>query len=318
MKILSIFASLIYASVCFAQLNTVALESTLNSTLTEVVGYFDFIENGNITIDHDYTNVDLGRVKVSIGSITTPLDSNANRETGEAEALTIAADLITDLTNTEDGRKLFTADANVTIGGNTMSVLKSVADVYGECEIKATNEESPDEDVNGNILCVIMDGFRSAENVVGLEKSIQTAANIARDAYGDNQEAGNVVGEIFSSLKIVTVEDSVVLSFDIMTGENKFTAGITDNLTATVVMTIKESGVTLNASGSALLEIRQVEDFTDQVKKVATELANRDSETHVTYYEDNLYLVFGLIEAFLIVEDDEDFDGDFEAGESAF
>jgi len=318
MKIFSILASLVYASICYAQLNTQALEDTLNSTLTEVVSYFDFIDNGSIIIDHEYTNVDMGRVKVSIDSSTTPLDSNTNRDSGEPESLSIAAALTTDLSDTDDGRKLFTADANVSIGGNTISVLKSIATVYGECEIKATNDESPIEDVNGNILCVIMDGFRSAETVVGLEKSIQTAANIARDAYGDDQSADNVIGKIFSSLKIETQQDTVVISFDIQTGESDLTNGVTDNLTANVAMTIKEDGVSLNASGSALLEIRQVEDFIGKVKDIATDLADRNSDTHIAYYEDNLYLVFGLIEAFLIVEDFDEFDEELEVGESAF
>lgn len=312
MRIFSIFTGLIYASVCFAQLDTEALESTLNSTLTEVVSYFEFMENGNITIDHVYTNVDLGRLKASLSSTTTPLESNANRQSGDFEALTISADLITDLTNTNDGRKLFTANADITIGANTMSVLNSIAAAYGECEIKATDDDSPDEDINGNILCVIMDGFRGADTVAELEKSIQTAANIARDAYGDD-EAGSIVGEIFSSLKIEAQNGELVLSFEIQTGENELTEDITDNLTASVVMTISETGVNLNATGSALLEIRQVDDFTSKVKEVATALADRNSETHITYYEDNLYLVFGLIEAFLIVE--EDFGGDDDFGD---
>jgi len=321
MRIFSIFTGLVYASICFAQINTEALQTTLNSTLEEVVGYFEFIEEGSIEIDHVYTNVDLGRIKASLNAFTTPLDSNANRESGEAEALTIAADVVTDLNDTDDGRKIFTANADISIGGNTMSVLKSIADVYGECQITATNDESENEDVNGNILCVIMDGFRAAGSVTDLEKSIQTAANIARDAYGDDSDEGSLVGKIFSSLKIETIENDLVLSFELKAEENVLTEGITDNLTAVVTMTVSEDGVTLNASGSALLEIRQVEDFTAKVKEIATDLADRNSETHVTYYEDNLYLVFGLIEAFLIVEDDEDdddFEDDFEDDDSAF
>jgi len=318
MRIFSILTGLVYASVCFAQINTEALEETLNSTFIEVISYFDFIEDGGLEIDHVYTNLDLGRVKVSLNSSTTALDSNTNRENGTAEQLTIGASLLTDLTNTDDGRKLFSANADITIGGNTLSVLKSIAKVYGECEIKATDSDSSSEDVNGNILCVIMDGFRAAETVVGLEKSIQTAANLARDAYGKDKDEGNIVGEIFSTLKIESQENALILSFQINTGKNSITGDITDNLTASVVMTIEETGITLSASGSALLEIRQVEDFTNKVKQIASELADRQSETHVTYYEDNLYLVFGLIEGFLVIEDEEDFDEDFENEESAF
>lgn len=309
MRFFTISLGLIYSVACLAQIDTHELEAVLNSTFTEVVGYHEFLELedeesgelvSSLKVDHEYSNFDLGRIKASLTTRTTPLESNLN------EKIFFSANLQTDLVDTEDNKKSFSLNADVEILGNTLVIFKSVSEVLGECEQTPVTDESTNSEHIANIMCLVQTGINSATNVLELQTSIQEAADYASEHFGNEEsESGGLIADIFSSLEIKPEGNDLVLSIKIDTnfgsGEN------VTPLNANVIFTIKETGITLSLNGGTTVENEKVEEYIQIVKDLATELQDRDSDTHVTYYEDNLYLVFGLLEAFLIVEDDEDF-----------
>ncbi len=120
--------------VCLAQIDTRLLETVLNNTFVEVVGYHEFLELSEgetalskIEIDHDYSNFDLGRIKASLITQTIPLESNLD------ERILLSASIATDITNTDDERKSFDLSADVNIQGNTLPIFKHISSILGEC-----------------------------------------------------------------------------------------------------------------------------------------------------------------------------------------
>lgn len=384
MRVFSILFALVYSTICLAQLETQAftelLGNTLNSTFAEVVDEYPYLEkcyviDGNVNdcvilsedeadtfeeapdtplyrhikIDSEYTNLDEGKVKVSLFTQTTPLGTNKNRTTDVAEAIKFEASILTDLTTTPKGRKLFTASTNVNITANTMSVLKSVVKPFGECTRTPINDDTTNAEHNSNIQCYITEGINDSSKVIDLQTSFQNAALYAKCVYGKKEDvdskecdeldefkkdpqdktshaeelhveekkedaAISLIGDIFSTLKIEAKGDDLVLSFEIQDNKTSFTAGITDNLTAQVTLTVKESGLYLNAAGEALFEIKQADELKEKIKKIAAELAIKTSETHVNQFENRLYQIFGVLEGFLdpVPEEEGDDEGEDE------
>lgn len=315
MRLFTAFLGLIYTVTCLAQIDTQTLETVLNNTFQEVVGYHEFLilnetdPEGNevsvskITIDNEYTDFDLGRMKASLITETIPLETNL------FEQILLSADLSTDITDTEDERKSFDLSANVNVVGNTLTILKRVSTALGECTQKPINEESENSVHLGNILCHVQTGIDASNTVVELQGGFQEAANYAKLVYGNDADTDSIIGDLFSSLSIEPQGDDLVLKVSIDSEINLDEGEINRNeLKALITLTVKEKGLELNVQGSAIFEERQLDEYVDLVKQVATDLQNRDSNTHITYYEDNLYLIFGLIEAFLIIEDEEEDD----------
>ncbi len=308
MRFLSILLGLTYSVVCLAQIDTRLLESVLNNTFVEVVGYHEFLELSEdetvlskIEIDHDYSNFDLGRIKASLITQTVPLASNLD------EKIRLSADISTNITDTDDERKSFDLSANVNIQGNTLAILKHISSILGECTQEPIDDETSNSVHIGNIMCHVQTGINDSSFVVELQGGLQEAANYAKLVYGAGAETDSIIGDLFSSLTIVPNGDDLVLTVTIDSDIN-LTEGEenTDKINAVIVLTIKEKGMELAVNGNAIFEDRQLDEYLELVKNTATELQDRDSETHVTYYEDNLYLIFGLLEAFLIPEDDDD------------
>ncbi len=312
MRFLTIFFCLIYSVICLAQIDTLELEKVLNSTFVEVVGYNEFLELveknsvgdevvvSKLSIDQNYTDLNLGRIKANLVTQTIPFAVNLN------EKLKFKIEVTTDITDTLDQRKSFDLFASAEIKGNTLPILKGISSVLGDCTQKPIDENSTNPVHFGNILCHVQTGVNQASVVLDLQGGLQEAANYAHLVYGQTSNTDSIVGDLFSSLTISADGGDLVLNVKIDSSINLAAGEQNKNkIDADITLRIKEDSLLLEMSGRAVFEERQLKEYIDFVKNIATELADRDSDTHVNYYEDNLYLIFALIEGFVIAEDEE-------------
>lgn len=313
MRFTTIFISLVYSVVCLAQVDTAILESVLNSTFVEVVGYNEFLEltevdsagdeqvASKLSIDQSYTDFDKGRIKANLITQTVPFKVNLN------EKLKLSIDVSTDITDTKDQRKSFDLNADIKIKGNTLPILKGISSVLGACTQEPIDENTANPVHLGNILCHVQTGINQAALVLDLQGGLQEAANYAKLVYGKTPGTDSVIGDLFSSLTITPDGNDLVLHVKVDTTINLNPGEANKNsLIANITLRIKEDGMDLHIDGSAVFEDRQLQGYIDMVKNIGTELSDRDSDTHIIYYEDNLYLIFALIEGFIIAEDEDE------------
>jgi hypothetical protein len=309
MKLISALAATFYSSLVFASVDTVELETVLNSTFTEVVSYHEFLEledeNENplsyLMIDHDYTDFQSGRLSASLATQTIPLKSNLN------EKVALSVNIATDISDHSESQKSFDLEAAVDVQANTLAILKSIAEILGECTMEPIDENTENSIHIANIMCLVQTSVEQAQVVVDLQSGIQSAIDYAKAVYDDGSDS--LIGDIFSSLRIETVENDLVLSVSIDSISSLvFSSDESTNPIAGLArLTLAEKSLALEVLGGVIFEASEMPDYVAAVNDIALELLDRDSDTHIGYYEDNLYLIFGLIEAFLIVEDEDGF-----------
>lgn len=274
----------VYSVACWAQLDLTVLENSLNETLSEVTSYFEFMRQAEIEISES-SDVDSGNVAASLKASTKSLHSNLD------EPVEFSARVVTHIVEAEDQDPRFNFNAVASIFAHTMPVLKNIAQASGDCEVTPVEEGSHVD----NLLCIVFTGFQNSEKVVDLQQSLQEAVDYAQEAYGDGSEADSLLGQIFSSLKIAPSGDVLLVTAALNLNEGKVDGALD--------FVISEDGLNLAVNGDLVFPEEEMDSYIETVKEVATSLSDTESETH-GIYEDNLYLVLGILESFLLSEED--------------
>ncbi len=279
------------------QLDTDSLRTSLNDTFLEVVSHHEFLKNdpkiSKIEIDTNYTNFNLGRIKASLTTQTIPLTSNLN------DKLSMALDISTEIENINDDKKSFNFNANLNIQGNTLAILKHISSiVLGECLQQPIDDETSSSVHLQNIVCYVQTGVDKSHTILELKESLQKAINYAKLVYKTDTEKNSIIANLLSSLTITPNEENLILNSTI-----NFSKNLDENDKILITLTLKENGLDVFITGNNIFKDKELNEYINLVKNVIIELQNTESDTHTIYYRDNLYLIFGLLQAFLIYED---------------
>ncbi len=301
MKFLLATLGLTYSLLCIAQLDTSLLGTSLNDTFLNTLKFYEFLEDdtmvSRIKIDKDYTDFNLGYVKANLTTQTIPLASNLN------DNLLFALNFSTNASTINDEEKSFNFNANINIQSNTLAVLKHISLVSGVCEQEPINDETLDRVHIQNIICYIQEGINNSNSVTKLQDGFKKAAAYGKRVYVNDSKKNSDLKNLFSSLTITPNKKNLVLTF-IININNLFTKkNKKNNDNFHTVLTLKEKSLNLSLKGKKILKNKEFKKYIDLIKNTALELQNKESNLHITYYEDNLYLFFNFLEAFLISEE---------------
>lgn len=257
------------------------LQDSLSQMVFPVVQDTLLLDKISIEIDDTSTNLEQGKLEAFGEFFTVPLTSNLG------EPIYGALDVNTRLESLENDESFFSAQANLNLELNTLSVFKFLATVFGECEII-------DGDNVNNLICIFVTGIKDTNSVSGLTKIFNDIKDFAEDVYADNNE---VIAKSLKSLSVSTTTDgNVKASVDL----NLSLFDI--DLEAEVLIT--DTKITAEAFGGATVTSEEAEDYKKSVLEYTNELSKEDSDSY-TNLQSNLYLVFGFLEAFLYDYDED-------------
>lgn len=284
-RIAGLVALFFYSTLAFAQLDISALDLFLNETLSEVRSYFDFMEVAEISIGPG-SDIEKGKVQATLSALTKGLSANLY------EKIQIKASLQTEITDgmLEESKKFYMGlKAELLV--QTLPVLKHIGINAFDCASAKNLEEDPVT----NILCIFFNEAQAATQVTDLQVALKKAADYAKSIYADPSDSQDPVAQVFSTLKISPVGEALLITASLSLNN--------EELDSAFEMVVSEDGLSLALNGDIVFSSSEVDSYVAKVKEVAEDLTVKGSSSHEKY-EGYLYLIFGVLESFILTEDD--------------
>lgn len=282
-----LITSTFYSIFCIAQVDLSQLEMFINDTIGEVSDYFDFVEKTELVIDKENSNLSLGKLSVLAYVKTIALKSNNN------SPLELAVNLDVDIDPKEHNNPSLIVGSEINGAIQVVSLLNSVSNTFGPCELIPVNPDTTAAEHNQNILCMLMTTFGEIKSVPELLLPLINIKEYAQAAFPNTSENAKTISKILKSLKLEVVEGILLAEADITLGSD---------LNGKLITSILNNSIKVNVNGLANLAPEDVEKRIKLVEEVAQNLMDKESDAYLVF-EDNLYLILGVLEAFLVTDE---------------
>lgn len=283
-----IFTAL-YSFFCLAQTDLAQLESFINATVSEVSDYFDFVDTTELVIDKEKSDLSIGKLSALAYVKTIALKSNGLSPLEMA----VNANVNVDQNDKNNPNLLVSGEINGAI--QVITLLNSIAETFGPCDLLPIDQNSTSDEHNQNILCMLMQAFGSAKSVPELLVPLQNIIDYAKSAFPseDSDKKPGIISKILKSLKLEVIEGILLAKAEL---------NLSETLNGKIEVSILNNSINAKLNGTAKLSPDQVEENIKLVQEIATNLMDKESNEYLAF-EDNLYLVLGVLEAFLVTDE---------------